>query len=70
MPPRGAVIVKKDVCLMPTADNSPELQRTSPFRQFIRRIWPWAMIALGIAATAAWIFFLAYGLVKIIEMAV
>ena len=64
------MIVKKDVCLMPTADDSPELQRTSPFRQFIRRIWPWAMIALGIAATAAWIFFLAYGLVKIIEMAV
>ena len=55
---------------MPTGDDPPQLQGASPFRQFIRRIWPWAMIALGISITAAWIFFLAYVLVKIIEIAV
>jgi hypothetical protein len=67
---RWGAIVKKDVCLMSTGDGPPELQRTSPFRQLIRRIWPWAMIALGVAITVVWIFFLAYGLAKIIEMAI
>ena len=67
---RWGAIVKKDVCLMSTGDNPPELPGTSSFRQLIRRIWPWAMIALGVAITVAWIFFLAYGLVKIIEMAI
>ena len=70
MAPKGGRDCKKDVCLMSTGDNPPEPQRTSPFRQLIRRIWPWAMIALGIAITVAWILFLAYGLTKIIEIAI
>ena len=50
--------IKKDVCLMSTGDDPPQLQGASPFRQFIRGIWPWAIIAIGIAITMAWVFFL------------
>ena len=36
----------------------------------IHRIWPVAVIAFGLALTAAWMCLLGYGLVKIIEMAI
>jgi hypothetical protein len=54
---------------MATRDSSPELPST-PIRQRIRRIWPWALMALGLAITVVWIFFLAFGFAKIIEMAI
>jgi hypothetical protein len=50
---------------MVIGDNSPELP-SSPMRQRIRRIWPRALIALGLAITAVWIFLLAFGFAKII----
>ena len=34
------------------------------------RIWPVAMIVLGLSVTAAWIGLLGYGLVKLIESAI
>lgn len=37
--------------------------------QLIRRIWPAAMIALGLGLTAAWIGLLGYGLVLLVELA-
>ena len=40
------------------------------FNDYIYRIWPWAMIAIAVAITAAWIFLLAFGFVKLIEMAI
>jgi hypothetical protein len=55
---------------MSTGDDAPQLQSASPFRQFIRRIWPWAIIAIGIAITVAWAFFLGYVFVKIFEVAI
>ena len=36
----------------------------------IHRIWPVAVIAFGLALTAAWMCLLGYALVKIIEMAI
>jgi hypothetical protein len=33
------------------------------------RIWPSAMIALGLGLSTAWTFFLAYGLVSLIALA-
>ena len=39
------------------------------FSDYISRIWPWAMIAIGVAITAAWVFFLAFGFVKLVELA-
>jgi len=52
---------------MSAGENSPKLKRAT---QLIRRIWPWAIVALGFALTAAWISILVYGAVKIIEIAV
>ena len=50
----------------PTADA-----RSAPIRvPFVRRIWPQAVIAFGLVFTAAWICFLGYGIVKLIEMAI
>ena len=37
--------------------------------QLIHRIWPPAMIALGLGLTAAWIGLLGYGLVLLVELA-
>jgi hypothetical protein len=34
----------------------------------VRRIWPTAVIAFGLGLTAAWICFLGYGLVKLVEL--
>ena len=36
---------------------------------FFHRIWPSAMIAFGLGLSAAWAFFLAYGLVRLIALA-
>jgi len=55
---------------MSTGDNSPERKRGSPIRWRIRRLWPWAIVALGFALTAAWVSGLVYGVVKLIEMAI
>ena len=55
---------------MSTGDDPPELQPTPLIRQPTRRIWPWAIIAFGVALTAAWICVLLFGAVKIIEMAI
>jgi hypothetical protein len=60
----------KDDCLMSTGDNPPEFECLSPIRQFIRRIWPLAIIVLGIAMTAAWTFVLVYGVVKLLELTI
>ena len=38
--------------------------------RLISRIWPWAMITLGLGLTTVWIFFLGYELAKLIEMAI
>ena len=37
---------------------------------FIRRIWPPAMIVLGLGLTATWISLLGYGLVTLIEFVI
>ena len=55
---------------MSTGDNSPERTRDPPIWQRIRRLWPWAIVALGVALTAAWISVLIYGVVKFIEIAI
>jgi hypothetical protein len=55
---------------MSTGDEPPELQPTSPVRRLIRRTWPWAIIALAVTLTAAWICVLVFGAVKIIEIVI
>jgi len=43
----------------------------APAREpLFRRIWPQAMIVLGLGLTMAWICFLGYEVVKLIEMAI
>jgi hypothetical protein len=37
-------------------------------RLLVRQIWPTAVIAFGLGLTAAWICFLGYGLVKLVEL--
>ena len=45
--------------------------RTAPAREpLFRRIWPAAAIAFGLGLTAAWMCFLGYGLVKLVEIAI
>ena len=48
----------------PTADKPSVPAATADVRQ----IWPKAVIAFGLGLTAAWICFLGYGLVKLIEL--
>lgn len=36
----------------------------------IHRIWPVAVIGFAFGLTAAWIWFLGYGLVKLVELAI
>ena len=36
----------------------------------IQRIWPIAVIVIGLELTAAWICFLGYGLVKLIQLVI
>ena len=49
----------------PTADS-----RSTPAAQpLLDRIWPQAMIALGLGLTAAWACLLGYGLVSLIALA-
>jgi len=50
----------------PTADAHVEIAR----EPFFSRIWPPAAIAFGIGLTAAWTCLLAYGLVKLVELAI
>jgi len=68
LPPWARGRYSKDDCLMLTGDNPPELPGVSPIRQRLGRIWPLAIIALGIAFTAVWISVLLYGLVKLVEL--
>ena len=51
---------------VPTADA----YATPTRAPVIRRIWPQAVIVFGLALSAAWICFLGYGIVKLIEMAI
>jgi hypothetical protein len=51
----------------PTADAQSVPRTATPI---IHRIWPVAVIAFGLALTAAWMGLLGYALVKIIEMAI
>jgi hypothetical protein len=55
---------------MSTDDNSPEGKRVSSIRHRAKKIWPWAFIALGVALTAAWIFVLIYGVIRLVENAI
>ena len=48
----------------PTADATPNCA------PIVRQIWPQAVIILGLGLSAAWICFLGYGIVKLIEMAI
>jgi hypothetical protein len=43
------------------------LAPTKRLHQIWNRIWPQAMIGLGLGLIVMWIFFLGYGLVKIAE---
>ena len=36
----------------------------------VRHVWPSAAIAFGLGLTVAWVGFLGYGLVKLVEFAV
>ena len=36
----------------------------------VHPIWPWAVLAVGLVFTVAWICLLGYGLIKIIEIAI
>ena len=36
----------------------------------VRQIWPTAVVAFGLGLTAAWICFLGYGLVKLVELVI
>ena len=36
----------------------------------IRRIWPQTVVGLGLSLSVAWTFFLGYGLVKLITLAI
>jgi hypothetical protein len=39
-------------------------------RSLIHRVWPGAMIALGLSLTAAWTGLLAYGFITLLEIAI
>ena len=49
-------------------DVTPTTLPSAPARS-IHRIWPGAVIAFGLAATAAWMCLLGYGIVRIIGFA-
>jgi len=56
--------------LAATAPAISAASRSAPAAQpFFHRIWPPAIIALGLGLTAAWISFLGYGLVSLITFA-
>jgi hypothetical protein len=55
---------------MSTGDSSPERKRDPLIWQRIRRLWPWAIVALGVALTTVWMSGLIYGVVKLIEIAI
>lgn len=41
-----------------------------PRAPFFRRIWPQAAIALGLGLTTAWMCFLGYEIIKLIEITI
>ena len=47
-----------------------DLCAAPPREPFIRRIWPPAMIALALGLTVAWAGLLAYGLAKLVVLAI
>jgi len=48
-----------------------ETNQTESRKLVIRKIWSWAVLALGFVSTAVWICLLGYGLIRlIIEMAI
>ena len=55
---------------MSSDDNSPELPRGSRFWHCLGQAWPWVIVALGVAFSTAWLFILAYELVKLIALAI
>jgi hypothetical protein len=56
---------------MSDIDITQEKTTTHPLPQvkpLIHRIWPQAVVGLGLGVTSVWICFLGYGLVRLIEL--
>jgi len=51
-------------------DPTLDLRSLPPREPLIRRIWPTAMIALGLGLSVAWAGLLVYGLAKLVVLAI
>jgi len=50
--------------------DAPNISLNSASARTIRDMWPRAVVALGLGLSAAWTILLAYGFVKLIELAI
>jgi hypothetical protein len=55
-------VTKESGALAPNSQHARKLP--------VHQIWPTAVIAFGLGLTAAWICFLGYGLVKLVELVI
>jgi hypothetical protein len=51
-----------------TQKKSAPTPHSEPQAESIHQIWPQAVVGIGLGVTAAWMCFLGYGLVRLVEL--